>query len=47
METWLRESVSHGVVHISDFTVVKINAHGGVCMYIKDGDFKKKQLKNL
>lgn len=45
--TWLKESVSDGVVDIPDFTVLRrdrVNEdHGGVCAYIKDGACKYKQ----
>ncbi|EDO42602.1 predicted protein, partial [Nematostella vectensis] len=40
-ETWLKESVSDGVINIPDFSVVRRDRmeqmHGGVCAYIKDG----------
>ena len=50
-ETWLKESISDGVIDIPDFTVLhrdRVNEdHGGVCAYIKDGECKYKQLNDL
>ena len=43
-ETWLKESIPESVVNIPGFTIIRrdrvVNNHGGVCVYIKDCDFK-------
>ena len=50
-ETWLKETVSDGVVDIPDFAVLrqdrKRDSHGGVCAYIKEGYCRYKHLKEL
>ncbi|XP_073228222.1 uncharacterized protein, partial [Porites lutea] len=50
-ETWLKDSVSDGVVQIPGFAVVRKNRkvidHGGVCAYIQEGNCRYKQLKDL
>ena len=50
-ETWLKDSVSDGVVQIPGFAVVrkdrKVIDHGGVCAYIQEGNCRYKQLKDL
>ena len=50
-ETWLKETVSDGVVDIPDFAVLrqdrKRDLHGGVCAYIKEGYCRYKHLKEL
>ena len=50
-ETWLKDSVSDGVVQIPGFAVVrkdrKLIDHGGVCAYIQEENCRYKQLKDL
>ena len=50
-ETWLKNSVSDGVVRIPGFALVrkdrKVIDHGGVCAYIQEENFGYKQLKDL
>ena len=50
-ETWLKETVSDGVVDIPDFAVLrqdrKRDSHGGVCAYIKEDYCRYKHLKEL
>ena len=50
-ETWLKDSVSDGVVQIPGFAVVrkdrKVIDHGGVSTYIQEGNCRYKQLKDL
>ena len=50
-ETWLKDSVSDGVVQIPGFAVVrkdrKVIDYGGVCAYIQEGNCRYKQLKDL
>ena len=50
-ETWLKNSVSDGVVQIPRFVLVrkdrKVIDHGGVCAYIQEGNCRYKQLKDL
>ena len=50
-ETWLKDSVSDGIVQIPRFAVVrkdrKVIDHGGVCAYIQEGNCRYKQLKDL
>ena len=51
MVSWLKETVSDGVVDIPDFAVLhqdrKRDSHGGVCAYIKEGYCRYKHLKEL
>ena len=51
MVSWLKETVSDGVVDIPDFPVLhqdrKRDSHGGVCAYIKEGYCRYKHLKEL
>lgn len=50
-ETWLKETVSDGVVDIPDIAVLrqdrKRDSHGGMCAYIKEGYCRYKHLKEL
>ena len=50
-ETWLKETVTDGVVDIPDFAVLrrdrKRESHGGVCANIKEGYCRYKHLKEL
>ena len=50
-ETWLKESIPESVVNIPGFTIIRrdrvVNNHSGVCVYIKDCDFKYKVLQEL
>ena len=50
-ETWLKDSVSDGVVQIPGFAVVrkdrKVIDHGGVNAYIQERNCRYKQLKDL
>ena len=50
-ETWLKDSLSDGVVQFPGFAVVrkdwKVIDHGGVCAYIQEGNCRYKQLKDL
>ena len=50
-ETWLKESISEGVVNIPGFTIIRrdkvVNTHGSVCFYIKDCYIKYKVLQEL
>ena len=50
-ETWLKDSVSGGVVQIPGCAVVrrdrKVIDHGGVCAYIQEENCRCKQLKDL
>lgn len=50
-ETWLKDSVSDGVVQIPELAVVrkdrKVIDHGGVCAYIQEENCRYKQLKDL
>ena len=47
MESWLKEHVADGVVDIPGFTVVRHDRqermHGGVCAYIREGEYRYKQ----
>ena len=51
MVSWLKETVSDGVVDIPDFAVLhqdrKRDSHEGVCAYIKEGYCRYKHLKEL
>ena len=51
MVSWLKETVSDGVVDIPDFAVLrqdrKRDSHGGVCAYIKEDYCRYKHLKEL
>lgn len=50
-ETWLKSAVEDTVVDIPGFSIVRrdraSNAHGGVCLHIKDDYFRFKKLKEL
>ena len=50
-ETWLKSPVEDTVVDIPGFCIVRRdrapNAHGGVCLYIKDDCFRFKKLQYL
>lgn len=50
-ETWLRSSISDGVISIPNFALVrrdrKTDNHGGVCAYIKEEQCKYKVLDEL
>ena len=50
-ETWLKDSLSGGVVQFPGFAVVrkdwKVIDHGGVCAYIQEGNCRYKQVKDL
>ena len=50
-ETWLKETVTDGVVDIPDFALLhqdrKRESHGGVCAYIKEGYCRYNYLKQL
>ena len=50
-ETWLKETVTDGVVDIPDFAVLrrdrKRESHGGVCAYAKEGYCRYEHLKEL
>ena len=50
-ETWLRSSVSDGVVSIPDLVFIRkdghLDSHGGVCAYVKEGQCKYKVLDEL
>lgn len=50
-ETWLKESISESVVSIPGFTIIRrdriANNHGGVCVYIKDGNTKYRLSEEL
>lgn len=50
-ETWLKSAVEDTVVDIPGFSIVRrdraSNAHGNVCLHIKDDYFRFKKLKEL
>lgn len=50
-ETWLKSAVEDTFVDIPGFSIVRrdraSNAHGGVCLHIKDDYFRFKKLKEL
>ena len=50
-ETWLKKTVTDGVINIPDFAVLrrdrKEESHGGVCAYIKEDYHRYKHLKEL
>ena len=50
-ETWLNDSITDSVVSIPGFTIIRkdrsINNHGGICIYIRDGDTKLKILSEI
>ena len=50
-KTWLKSAVEDTVVDIPGFSIVgrdrASNAHGGVCLYIKDDYFRFKKLQEL
>ena len=50
-ETWLKSAVEDTVVDIPGFSIVRrdraSNAHGNVCLHIKDDHFRFKKLKEL
>ena len=50
-ETWLKETVSDSIVDIPHFILLrrdrKLENHGGVCVYIKETQYKHKRLDDL
>ena len=50
-ETWLKSTVMDSVVDIPGYSIIRKDRsseeHGGVCLYIKDGCFKYKQLNDI
>ena len=50
-ETWLKETMSDGVIDIPDFAVLRLDrkrdSHGGVCTYIKEGYCRYKLLRPI
>ena len=50
-ETWLKETMSDGVIDIPDFAVLhldrKRDSHRGVCAYIKEGYCRYKLLRPI
>ena len=50
-ETWLKSTVMDSVVDIPGYSIIRKDRsseeHGGMCLYIKDGCFKYKQLNDI
>lgn len=50
-ETWLKSTILDSVIHIPGYSIIRrdrrVEDHGGVCLYLKDGCFKYKQLDEL
>ena len=50
-ETWLKETMSDGVIDIPDFAVLRLDrkrdSHGDVCAYIKEGYCRYKLLRPI
>ena len=50
-ETWLKDTITDSVVNIPGFTIIRkdrfVNSHGGICIYIREGDTKFKSLSEI
>ena len=50
-ETWFKSTVTDSAIDIPGYSVIRRDRsseeHGGVCLYIKDGCFKYKQLNDI
>ena len=50
-ETWLKDTITDSVVNIPGFTIIRkdrlVNSHGGICIYIREGDTKFKSLSEV
>ena len=50
-ETWLNDTITDSVVNIPGFTIIRkdrfVNNHGGICIYIKEGDTKFKSCSEI
>jgi len=48
-ETWLKSTILDTVVDIPGYNIMRrdwsSDNHGGVCLYIKDGNFRYKQVE--
>ena len=50
-ETWLKPTVMDSVVDTPGYSIIRKDQsseeHGGVCLYVKDGCFRYKQLNDI